>query len=250
MAKSVVDLADLLDVIVDPLANKPDVAYADALPGSWSDLRVGVLDSDVWYFDAELQKPVAAASEQITKKTRAAELDIDREQCMYALWTADFKATINEYLAGLQSSKVRTLDELIQFNKDNAEKELPEGIYIIGHQPLLHFVSPQGPLILNQPLTDFPNQALLLAASKDHPPRARHAALLAHARHIGRTKGIDHTPQKYNIDVIIAPADPPYNLLVSAAGYPSATLPMGYLKYYGRPIGLGSLRERVVRRCC
>lgn len=65
MAKSVVDLANLLDVLVKPLNEKSSALYADALPGKWSDLRVGVLNPDVWYFDEELQKPVAAASEQI-----------------------------------------------------------------------------------------------------------------------------------------------------------------------------------------
>lgn len=42
--------------------------------------------------------------------------------------------------------------------------------------------------------------------------------LLAHARSISRDKGIDMTLMKYDIDVLIAPADSPFNLLVSAAG--------------------------------
>ena len=68
MAKSVIDLAHLLDVLVDPLAKESSGSsglYADVLPGKWSQLRVCVLDPEVWYFDEELQNPVASASEQI-----------------------------------------------------------------------------------------------------------------------------------------------------------------------------------------
>lgn len=41
---------------------------------------------------------------------------------------ADFKESINEYLEGLEIAKVKSLEELVQFNEDHAETELPEGI--------------------------------------------------------------------------------------------------------------------------
>ena len=65
MAKSVVDLANLLDVLIDSSKKETPGTYAEALPGKWSELRVGVLDPDEWFFDENLQKPVPAASEQI-----------------------------------------------------------------------------------------------------------------------------------------------------------------------------------------
>ena len=40
---------------------------------------------------------------------------------------ADFRDKFNEYLGDLEWSKVRSLDEVIQFNKDNAAEELPSG---------------------------------------------------------------------------------------------------------------------------
>lgn len=46
----------------------------------------------------------------------------------------------------------------------------------------------------------------------------RHDKLLAHARLVGGPRGIDAALLKWNLDVIIAPADSPFNLLVSAAG--------------------------------
>ncbi|KAK4061446.1 hypothetical protein Trihar35433_9773 [Trichoderma harzianum] len=65
-----------------------------------------------------------------------------------------------------------------------------------------------------------------------------HDFLLSHARKAGRDIGIDKTLKEYDVDLIIAPGDSPVNLLVSAAGYPSATIPLSYLEYNGRPIGL------------
>lgn len=67
MAKSVRDLANLLDVLVDPTRKKSTRKYAQSIPGKWSDLRVGVLDPDIWYFDVDLQRPVASATEQIVR---------------------------------------------------------------------------------------------------------------------------------------------------------------------------------------
>ena len=43
------------------------------------------------------------------------------------LLDADFREHINEYLGALEWSKVRTLDDLIKFNKENAAEELPSG---------------------------------------------------------------------------------------------------------------------------
>ncbi|MCJ1322634.1 hypothetical protein MMC15_007983 [Xylographa vitiligo] len=147
MAKSVVDLANLLDVLIDSSKKETPGTYAEALPGKWSELRVGVLDPDEWFFDENLQKPVPAASEQIRTETRKAyqkfkklakeyreislispdKLIVNNEHSMYALWNADFREHINEYLGALEWSKVRTLDDLIKFNKENAAEELPSG---------------------------------------------------------------------------------------------------------------------------
>ena len=39
-----------------------------------------------------------------------------------------YKPTLEKYLADLETSSVRNLQELIKFNEDNADKELPEGL--------------------------------------------------------------------------------------------------------------------------
>ena len=65
--KTVIDLANLLDVLVEPSEKKTNGTYAEALPGKWSDLRVGVLDPDEWFFDEDLQTPIAAVSQEMVR---------------------------------------------------------------------------------------------------------------------------------------------------------------------------------------
>ena len=66
MAKTVQDVADTLDVIVDKSKTyAPAQGYVSVLPGEWSKIRVGVVDPNLWYISASLAKPNAAAQAQI-----------------------------------------------------------------------------------------------------------------------------------------------------------------------------------------
>ncbi|KKP02347.1 hypothetical protein THAR02_05547 [Trichoderma harzianum] len=84
----------------------------------------------------------------------------------------------------------------------------------------------------------YDNQDQLQNAATMTMSDEEHGFLLRHARNVSRDIGIDKTLKEYDVDLVIAPADSPVNLLVSAAGYPSATMPLSYLEYNGRPIGL------------
>lgn len=79
MARCVRDLAVLMDVLVAPGDIKVEGKYVDALPGSWSNLRVGVLDPKKWFFDAELQTPVKGATEQIVRFSQRLRNSFDSE---------------------------------------------------------------------------------------------------------------------------------------------------------------------------
>lgn len=78
IARGVGDLANLLDVLVDPARKTSIQKYLQSLPEKWSEFKVGVLDSDVWYFDRDLQRSVASATKQITIETRRAYQRIKR----------------------------------------------------------------------------------------------------------------------------------------------------------------------------
>ncbi|KAN0114724.1 Amidase signature domain containing protein [Hyaloscypha variabilis] len=232
IAKSPLDLANLLDVLVDPSTNDKG-SYAKVLPGKFSEIKIGVLSPKDWFFGPGLQRPAPSAQEQIIRETEKAyaklkrlaksfkevtlisveELQVNEAHSFYDIQTARFERTLKAYLEDLETSSTRTLDQLIQFNKDHADQEMPP---------------------------DYDNQEQLIAAANTTMSDIEHDRLLNHARSISRERGIDLTLKEYGVDVIIAPADSAFNLLVSSAGYTSATMPLSTLDYNGRPFGLAA----------
>ena len=68
MAKSVLDLADLLDVLVDAGKTKvPEEGYRAAVTGSWGNIRIGVVEPEKWMFDEMVTKYEEAATEQMVR---------------------------------------------------------------------------------------------------------------------------------------------------------------------------------------
>jgi amidase len=65
MAKSVVDLANLLDVLVEPR----EFSYTEGLPGNFSDINIGVLRPEDWFFGPSIQRPVESATAQIVRSS-------------------------------------------------------------------------------------------------------------------------------------------------------------------------------------
>jgi amidase len=66
MTKSVQDLADLLDVLVDPSQTTvPKGGYRSAVTGSWGDIRIGVLEPEKWMFPHEIVKYEMEANDQM-----------------------------------------------------------------------------------------------------------------------------------------------------------------------------------------
>ncbi|PTB49596.1 hypothetical protein M431DRAFT_500069 [Trichoderma harzianum CBS 226.95] len=231
MAKSPADLANLLDVLVTPKESGKRKFHSQMMAGDFRDFKIGFLSPAKWFFDSDLQRPVPEATAQIKKDTQAAyakialtaksfkevelvsidAFEVNGRHSFYDIQAARFKPTFEACLGTLEYSQVRTLDELIRFNQNHAEKALPP---------------------------DYDNQDQLQNAATMTMSDEEHDFLLRHARKVGRDIGIDKTLKEYDVDLIIAPADSPVNLLVSAAGYPSATMPLSYLEYNGRPIGL------------
>jgi amidase len=66
MTKSVQDLADLLDVLVDPSQTTvPEGGYRSAVTGSWGDIRIGVLEPEKWMFPHKIVKYQREANDQM-----------------------------------------------------------------------------------------------------------------------------------------------------------------------------------------
>jgi amidase len=136
----------------------------------------------------------------------------------------EFKTDINKYLAGLAPNvKPRTLADLIKFNEENREREMP----YFG-QELFERAQKKGPL------TD---AAYTKALAKNH--------------RMSRAEGIDAVIAKHKLDAVIAPTGGPvwptdlingdhftggFSTASAVAGYPHVTVPAG--QAFGLPVGL------------
>ncbi|KAK0507196.1 hypothetical protein JMJ35_010234 [Cladonia borealis] len=236
MTKSALDLADLLDVIVDPTKTRiPDRGYASALSGSWAELEVGVLDPVDWDTSESWTEPDPGVTKQMRQayedayakiKDQAKKfhrnvplptveaLEIDGERATRILNTGYYKEDLESYMGDLEYSQVYTLEALIEFNRKHADQELPP----------------------RYPRQDRLEKALAHNYTTEDLEKA-----LAHARRIGRDEGIDKILKEYDIDVIIGPADSKMPTIAAASGSPIAGMPLGYLEFNGRPFGMAAL---------
>jgi amidase len=136
----------------------------------------------------------------------------------------EFKADLHAYLAALPAgARVRSLDDLIAFNRAHANEEMP----YFG-QEIFEQAAKKGPL---------------------SSPAYRKA--LAACGTLARTRGLDATFAAHKLDAIVAPTQGPPALIdlvngdpsgpsstspSAVAGYPAITVPMGYS--WGLPLGI------------
>ncbi|HVN81764.1 MAG TPA: amidase [Terriglobia bacterium] len=136
----------------------------------------------------------------------------------------EFKAGLNTYISRLcLEVKVRSLKDLIEFNEQNRDKEMP----YFG-QDLFQKAQAKG---------DLSSQQYRKSLKKNH--------------RLSRVEGIDAVMQKHRLDALIAPTGgPPWltdlvngdhstggcSAPAAVAGYPHITVPAGYV--HGLPVGI------------
>ena len=136
----------------------------------------------------------------------------------------EFKADLNKYLAQLAGhAPVRTLRDIIEFNDRNREREMPY----------------------------FRQEIFLMAEKKGPLSEEKYRKALARNHELARARGIDATLAKYKLDALVAPTGgppAPIDLVngdpssgssttpAAVAGYPSITVPAGYV--FGLPVGI------------
>ncbi len=120
---------------------------------------------------------------------------------------SEFKTDLNKYLAA-RNSPYKTLADLIKFNEDNKEKEMPL----------------------------FGQELFLQSEKKGDLNEIKYVQALQRLKLATQTDGIDAVVTKNNLDAIIAPSGGATWSLAAVAGYPYITVPAGFLD--GLPIGL------------
>ena len=110
----------------------------------------------------------------------------------------EFKADLNKYLAA-RGGKYTTLEQLIKFNEDNKEKELPK----FGQEIFVN----------SQARGDLTDKTYLDA--------------LAKVRKQTREDGIDALLAKEKLDALVGPTSGAAWSIAAVAGYPSITVPLG-----------------------
>ena len=136
----------------------------------------------------------------------------------------EFKADLNSYLASLgPQSRVKSLKEIIEFNEQNKEKEMPY----------------------------FGQEIFIRAEAKGPLTSKAYKAALAKNLRLSRGEGIDAVMVKHNLDALVAPTGgPPWptdlingdhfagasSTPAAVAGYPNINVPAGYI--FGLPVGI------------
>jgi amidase len=123
--------------------------------------------------------------------------------------TNEFKGDVAAYMAQLRHSDMRTLSDLIGFNREHCDDEM----------------------------RFFGQEIFELADSRSgdlHDPEYR--AARARCLKFGRDQGIDAALANHHLDAILAPSYT-FNLSSAVAGYPVISVPVG-LSELGRPAGI------------
>jgi amidase len=239
MARTVADAATLLGAIAGPDERDPATQasgvrlftdYREFLePGGLRGARIGVLRARAFNFDKRLDlildNAVAVLKREGAEIVDPVEFPTlgKTDEAEYEVLLYEFKADLEAYFAGRPGCALRTLDDLIAFDAQNAGREMP----FFG-QEIVEQAAKKGPL------TDKP-----------------YLEALAKCRELMREKGLDAVLDEHKLDALIALTNGPAHLTdlvngdsfsgsssspAAVAGYPTITLPAGDV--FGLPVGV------------
>ncbi|MDN4501856.1 amidase [Alteromonadaceae bacterium BrNp21-10] len=234
MARNVTDAVILLQAMtaVDPKDSAATVSQSDYLSHlktqGLKGKRIGIARDFMGYHeqvDAVFMQAVEALKAQGAVIVDDIKFSGAKEwgDAEFAVLLYEFKADLNQYLANTAEGLPKSLADLIDFNLQHVQQEMP---YFA--QELFFMAQEKGPL------TD---QEYLDA--------------LAKSKSLTQEKGIDALLAEHKLDLLIAPTNQPawktdhvngdhyLGSATSAAaisGYPHITVPMGYVQ--GLPVGL------------
>ncbi|KAJ5165463.1 Amidase [Penicillium coprophilum] len=214
MAKSAADVRVLCEILLGRLFTSPQL-------GSWQGLLVGFLDPKTWSLSPDLCPQLEEEYEETISALRNGGCALKYPvQCSdpsalpttilpIAYW--DFRnLCIPQFICCFDECPVTSVADIVEFNRKNSEKALP------------------APFIEQNDL-----EGAMVATEEKHQIDKLKQDLRSAARAI-----LDDLFDKENINVLVAPGDSSLCVHAAAAGYPVATVPIGQLRYNGRPFGL------------
>ena len=237
MARTVADAAAFLSVLAG--VDERDPATTDARveadytafvePDGLRGARVGAARNLAGFndrvdrlFDEALESMRSLGAEIVDPADVPHKDELDDPE--YEVLLYEFKADIDAYLAALgRSQPHRTLADIIAFNRDHADEEMPF----------------------------FGQEVFEKAVEKGPLTEPAYLEALATCRRLARDEGLDAAFAEHHLDAIVAPSNQPAWLIDHAngdhyvggestpaaiAGYPNLTVPMGFA--FDVPIGL------------
>jgi len=142
----------------------------------------------------------------------------------YQVMLYEFKEDLNAYLSGLRENvKVRSLEDLIRFNEEQRDREMPW----------------------------FQQEIFLASQAKGPLSSKEYVEALAKAKRLSGPEGIDKLMDENKLDALVAPTGGPAwvtdlvngdhglggsSTPAAVAGYPNITVPMGAV--FGLPVGI------------
>ncbi|KAJ5289132.1 amidase signature domain-containing protein [Penicillium angulare] len=234
-AKTTEDLANLLDTLV------PGRDFKSSLTKSWKNIKVGLVDPMLWQPADFVVEPNDGFLQQTLKEINQA-VEMVEEQGAQVVKNAhlislaeileqggtniddfighDFQSEISEFLSALDNPhRVKSLKDLVDFNAKNPALELPPGSTISNFDK------------------DHSNQDVLIASLDNNMTDEHYEVSLKKTRDLTRA-AIKKSINENGINVIMGPADARIATVASIAGYPVATIPLGYADFNGRAFGL------------
>jgi amidase len=187
----------------------------------------------IWRGSMEFHEGVDALMEEafeVMRQQGATLVDIEKvsadeslEGAGFQVLLYEFKADLNKYLQEHPDAPVRSLEEVIAFNKENEEQAMPY----------------------------FKQEILEMAQEKGDLNTPEYKEALAKVKRVNGKEGIDQRMEEQQLDAIVAPTGGPAwptDLITgdhflggssspaAQAGYPNITVPAGFV--HGLPIGI------------
>ncbi|KAL6410806.1 Amidase [Ilyonectria robusta] len=251
LARGALDIANIFDVMLDPgYPFRPADGYASKATGSWEGLRLGAVRTADWRIDEILADPdedwfaqqehdIVAAYDKLKDLGVSIKHPIPFAKrgplanVLGDVINHNFVRCFDEFLSDMESSSVRSVKQLVEWNRDHAELEMPSG-------KLFHPIAVVSNT--NSGLKRVcPNQDTLLGALEtDAWSTEATEVRLKEGEHHAAAEGIDRFLKESDVDIILGPAD----CWLTDFACVAAMLPLSFWKKNGRAFGIIAITSK------